>query len=188
MRYGEADYEDFATQAWAPLFKAAYFLCGSVHDAEELTQIALTRTYLAWRRVRPDGAYRYARKTLVNASIDQHLARQRSPIHLVDNVPESSDPSTDSSDAVDDRMSLVQLLARLSARERAVVVLRYYDDSSEQEVADMLGLRLGTVKSLASRGLAKLRITSADSDADFEARSDGDLAGHTAQLSERRHR
>lgn len=153
IRTGE--FEVFAAEAAPALARTAWLLTGDVRQAEELVQQALIRTYLAWPRARSRDPLAYARRTLANLRIDTWRARRRevltAPAQLPDGVVASS------AERVAERDQLVRALALLSARTRRVVVLRYLEGLSEREVADDLGVSLGTVKSTASRGLAQLR-------------------------------
>ena len=136
--------------------RTAYLMCGDWHRAADLTQEALIRLYVAWPRLdKHAGLYRYARQTVVNVAID--AARKRSS----GEVPGSSarvDPRVaDPTAHVADRMLLMEALAELPTRQRACVVLRYYEDLGVDEVAALLGCRPGTVKSQTARGLQALR-------------------------------
>jgi RNA polymerase sigma-70 factor (sigma-E family) len=139
----------------AGLLRFAYLLTGDPGEAEDLTQTTLTQVYVAWHRVsghnRPDA---YARRVMINANI----SRFRRRIHqvLVDSPPETAQASAQLA-AVEDRAGLAAALATLPPRQRAVVILRYCEDRSEDEVATLLRCSKGTVKSQASKGLAKLR-------------------------------
>jgi RNA polymerase sigma-70 factor (sigma-E family) len=148
------DFEEFAVVAWPRLRHAAWLLTGHDQDAEDLASTALAKTYAAWRRVRAGEPYAYARRCLVNAQIDR-MRRSRGREIVSESPPERAEVT--SSDPAADRDQLAALLVRLSERERRVVVLRYYFDRSESEVAAELGVSVGTVKSTASRALAKLR-------------------------------
>jgi RNA polymerase sigma-70 factor (sigma-E family) len=148
-----ADFTAFAEQASGPLLHTAWLLTGDHHAAHDLTQMALVKTYLAWPRVRSDGALAYARRILVNERTDSWRRRRREVV--VEEPPDS--PSDDVSDVVADRDEIVQMLAGLPDQQRRVIVLRYYLDLSEQSVADLLNISVGSVKSAASRGLAALR-------------------------------
>lgn len=142
----------FVEQSSPSLLRTAWLLTGDHHAAHELVQAALVKTYVAWPRVRPDGALAYARRILVNERTDS-WRRTRGEV-VVETVPEGADrPST----ATEDRDLVVRLLATLPEQQRRVVVLRYYSDLSEQAVADLLTISVGSVKSAASRGLAALR-------------------------------
>lgn len=138
------------------LGRVAYLLTGDVSRAEELAQEALARTYRSWHRVRSDDAYGYARRVLVNLHTDWWRRRWRE--HSVPQVPERSG-SGDPTDTAADRDALKRALRTLTARERAVVVLRFYLDLSEAQTAAELGVSPGTVKSTTSRALRKLRVS-----------------------------
>jgi len=142
----------FMQSAQPGLMRAAFFLTGSQDAAHELTQDALVSTYLAWPKIRADGAYAYARRILVNQRVDRWRRTSREVL-----TDPSIDPRARADDTTDHRDQLVRLLLALPEQQRKVVVLRYYADLPEREVADALGISLGTVKSTASRGLAALR-------------------------------
>ncbi len=148
----DEDFVAFVQDASPRLLRTAWFVCGDPHQAEELVQAALEKVYLKWRRIDRGAATAYARKVLLNQHIDTR--RRRSREILTAETPERAGHAPG---AVEDTDYLVRALATLPPRERQVVVLRYYADASEQEVAATLGIGVGTVKSSASRGLAKLR-------------------------------
>jgi RNA polymerase sigma-70 factor (sigma-E family) len=139
----------------ATLLHAARLLTGDHHRGEDLVQTALTRLYLKWDRV--DAPLAYARKALVTAHIDSTRRRWwgERPTEV---LPELASAESAETDEVDERDELRRLLGGLAARERAVVVLRYYCDMSEQDTASTLGMPVGTVKSTCSRALARLRV------------------------------
>ena len=149
----DAEFDEFVVASWSRLRWTAYMLTGDGHLAEDLAQTALVRTYASWSRVRRDDALAYARKVLVNANIDR--LRRRHITEVSDEGLERAYPARESS--TDDRDELVRLLAGLTDRERRVLVLRHYYDLPENAVAGELGISIGTVKSTASRALAKLR-------------------------------
>jgi RNA polymerase sigma-70 factor (sigma-E family) len=155
----DREFEEFVVACWPRLRRAAYLLTGNHADAEDLAQTALARTYVAWGRVRRDDAFAYARKVMANANIDRHRRRR-----FREQPPGDDDPGVGDTGlaAADDRDEVIRLLDRLTDRERAVVVLRFYYDASEANVAEQLGIRPGTVKSAAARALAKLRIDLGD--------------------------
>ncbi|WP_116951074.1 SigE family RNA polymerase sigma factor [Jiangella endophytica] len=135
------------------LLRTAYALCGDRHTAEDLVQGALAKLYRRWRKVDdPEG---YVRRILYNDQISRW--RRRLVLHEdpVDVVPENAAP--DLAGAVGDRVDVLQLLRQLPPRQRAVLVLRYYEDLSEREIAAVLGCSTGTVRSQAHRALARLR-------------------------------
>ncbi len=147
----EQEFEEFVRAAWPRLRRAAYLLSHDQHEADDLVQTALAATYARWHRVRPGDAYSYVHRAVVNAYID--TTRRRRPI------PVRTDPeqAVAADGTVEDRSELTDLLAPLSPRERTIVVWRYYLDAPEAEVAQRLGISTGTVKSTASRALARMR-------------------------------
>lgn len=136
------------------LLHAAHLLTGDRHRAEDLLQTALTRAYLRWDRIVDEDPEGYVRRTMVNAHIDVWRRRPWRE-ESTEEVPEVAVP--DASGVLDARAALLEALAGLSRRQRAVVVLRYFEDLSEAEIARTLGCSAGTVKSAASRAMAKLR-------------------------------
>jgi RNA polymerase sigma-70 factor (sigma-E family) len=145
--------EFFAAEFW-PLRRVGFLLTGSWDQAEELAQEAMARTYAVWPRVRRyQRPAAYARKVLVN----RHRSVLRRAVvearHLLTSPPQDHHVP----DFGGDDLVLWQALQQLSSRQRAGVVLRYYLDLPEAEVARLLGVPLGTVKSLVHRGLARLR-------------------------------
>lgn len=155
MRQGQRDqeFEAFIVAAWPRLRRAAYLLSHDSHEADDLVQTALTATYVRWHRVRKDDAYSYVHRAVVNAYIDGTRRRRPVPVERDPDRPVVADGS------VEDRSELTDLLAPLSPRERTIIVWRYYFDAPEAEVAERLGISTGTVKSTASRALARLRST-----------------------------
>jgi RNA polymerase sigma-70 factor (sigma-E family) len=146
----------FVASRWRALTHTAYLLTGDFHEAEDLVQTTLARVYSHWHRVRPDTAEQYVRRALLNANRSRY--RKRRVVHLLLAAP----PETPAADgggpgAGEERDALVDALADLPERQRAVVVLRYWEDLPADEVARTLGCSVGTVKSQASRALAKLR-------------------------------
>jgi len=148
---------DYVRGQWPALVRYATALCGNPTEAEELVQSALVRVALRWPFVRdkdnPDG---YVRRAIVNGYLTT-WRRVRSRETLVDEVPETA-TSADGTAGVDELMTVRRALAGLPPRQRAVLVLRYLEDRSEQETAELLGCSVGTVKSQASRGIARLRL------------------------------
>lgn len=145
----------FVRGAQGSLLQLAWLLTGDVHRAEELVQDTLVRSYGAWPRIRHGDPFAYTRRVLVNAKIDSW--RRRRNERLVERAPDPDGAAPDLTAGVDHRLAVVAALRTLSPRERAVLVLRYLVDLSEADTADELGVSVGTVKSTASRALAKLR-------------------------------
>jgi RNA polymerase sigma-70 factor (sigma-E family) len=151
----EAGFRAFVEANGATLLHAARLLTGDHQRGEDLVQTALIKVYLKWGRI--DAPLPYARRALVNAHIDQSRRRWwgERPTETLPEVP--ADDASDTSTA-DSRDELRRMLAGLAPKERAVVVLRYYCDLSEQDTAATLGVPVGTVKSTCSRALARLRV------------------------------
>ena len=149
----DTEFRAFVEANGATLLHAARLLTGDHHRGEDLVQNTLTKMYLKWGRI--DQPLAYARKALVTSHID---ATRRRSWHErpIETLPET--PGTDDTAVSDSRDELRRLLSELPPRERAVIVLRYYCDQSEQETAATLGMPLGTVKSTCSRALARLRV------------------------------
>jgi RNA polymerase sigma-70 factor (sigma-E family) len=160
MRGREAivSFEDFVQARSGSLLRTALLLTGQNRaEAEDLLQVALERAYRHWSRVCGSGEpERYVRRILANASADRWRRLARRPELML--PPEAAGPAVpDEAAALADRDYLLRALAALPPRQRAVLVLRYYDDFSEAEVAEALGCSIGTVKSHAARALARLR-------------------------------
>jgi RNA polymerase sigma-70 factor (sigma-E family) len=149
---------DYVRGQWPALVRYAAALSGNPVEAEELVQTALVRVALRWPFVRdkdnPDG---YVRRAIANGYLTT-WRRVRSRETTVAEPPEAA-VASDESAGIDDVMTVRRALAGLPPRQRAVLVLRYLEDRSEQETADLLGCSVGTVKSQASKALAKLRNT-----------------------------
>lgn len=148
----DAEFDEFVVAAWPRLRWSAYMLTGDTHLAEDLAQSALMKTYAAWPRVRREDAFAFTRKVLVNSNIDRLRRRRLTEVPGVE-----VEPPGRRHDEVENRDLVVRLLRRLTARERTVLVLRYYFDLSEADVAEEIGTSVGTVKSTASKARAKLR-------------------------------
>jgi RNA polymerase sigma-70 factor (sigma-E family) len=152
MRWAAPDqFAEFVRVRHAALLRYAYLLCGDSHLAQDLVQDALERTGVAWRRIEgqgdPEG---YLRRTITNRYLNRvrSLRRER----LVGDAPETGVADIEPSDG-----SLLRLLSCLPRQQRAVIVMRYYLDQSEAQIAEALGCSPGTVKSTASRAIARLR-------------------------------
>jgi RNA polymerase sigma-70 factor (sigma-E family) len=149
-------FEEYAGAAWPSLYRYAYLLAGSHPDAEDLAQQTLLKAYRAWSRVkRADSPHAYLRTMLTNTFLSERRPKGRRLELLTDETPEPASPVRDR--GPEDRMVLWPHVKSLPPRQRAVIVLRYYEDLSEREIADVLGCSRGTVKSTAHRGLNALR-------------------------------
>jgi RNA polymerase sigma-70 factor (sigma-E family) len=159
---GDEEFIEFAQASAGGLRHAAYLLTGNRDVAEDAVQAALVKTYGAWKRVRREDAFAYARKVLVNYLTDKW--RRRLKEHPTDDLPEVRGTGADIADEVALRAWLSGALATLTPRERTVIVMRYLFDLPEQAVARDLGITPGTVKSTASRALAKMRVSAGSGD------------------------
>ncbi|GAA4982646.1 RNA polymerase sigma-70 factor (sigma-E family) [Nonomuraea thailandensis] len=149
----EHDFGAFVAARATSLLRVAYLACGDETEAEDLLQTALERTYRKWDRVRHDNPEPYVRRVIVNAAISR--ARRRAVLSI---VPMHSPPERPARANDPDLVHvLMDALRALPPRQRAVVVLRYWEDLSETQTAEVLGCSVGTVKSQASKAMAKLR-------------------------------
>ncbi|RSM71593.1 SigE family RNA polymerase sigma factor [Kibdelosporangium aridum] len=146
-----ADY--FAARSDA-MRRTAYLLCGDWHRAEDLVQVTFTKLYLAWRRItRHDALDAYARKTLVRT----FLSERRLGWFRKESVSDEPADIPINQAGPEDRMVLQEALKQVPPGQRAVLVLRYWEDMSVDETAGTLNCSTGTVKSQAARGLQTLR-------------------------------
>jgi RNA polymerase sigma-70 factor (sigma-E family) len=152
-----AELERFLTEHGEYLLHIAIALTGSRADGEDLFQAALERLLPRWRTIASDAAASYLRRTLYNLAADGWRRRGawRRAVPLLRTQDAGS--GTDAMAEVDLRDALVRLLAQLPPRQRAVIVLRYWEQLTEAETAALLGCSAGTVKSAASRALQRLR-------------------------------
>lgn len=161
----DAAFTEFAAASRSRLRSTAYLLCGDWERASDHVQEGLIRTYVAWPRlVRHGSELAYARKAVVSAFLD--ATRKRSSTERpTDDHPERSS-GEDVAGSVADRAALMAALARLPERQRACVVLRYFEELDVRETAAALRCSEGTVKSQTSRALASLRAMFEDADRD----------------------
>ena len=142
------------------LRRTAYLMCGDWHQAEDLVQTTFIKLYCAWGKVnRNDNLDAYLRKTLLHTCIDEKRRgwfRREWPTSAPPDVPDGSAAPSD------DRDLLVGALRRIAPGQRAVLVLRYWEDLDVEETARVLGCSAGTVKSQTARGLAALRAVVGD--------------------------
>ncbi len=149
------DFDTFVAARWQRLTRTAFLLTGDHHEAEDLVQDTLAKACPHWARIRRlDAPDAYLHRAMVNNSFSRHRRRRARQL-LMPWVPEPAQPAATAQ--VEQRSALLQALDELPPRQRAVVVLRYWEDLSERQVADVLGCSTGNVKSQASRGIAKLR-------------------------------
>jgi RNA polymerase sigma-70 factor (sigma-E family) len=152
----DADFTAYLHARQPGLLRTAYLLTGDRANAEDLLQTSLAKLYLAWDRVqRRDSVDAYLRRIMVNELNGQWRRPWRRREVVVEHVPESSGVHDEYDDGTGARLwSFVQTLPR---KQRAVIVLRYYEQLSEAETAEVMGCSVGTVKSQASRALSALR-------------------------------
>ncbi|MBJ7359097.1 SigE family RNA polymerase sigma factor [Nocardioides sp.] len=151
----EASFTRWAGDRQLALLRTAVLLTGDHHRAEDLVQDALAKVAARWERLRDEAPESYARKVIVRTNISWWRKQRREV------VTEPGDRPVDGGEpSVDRRILLDQALARLTARQRAAVVLRYYDDLPERETAEALGVSVGTVKSTTHHALRQMRESS----------------------------
>lgn len=153
MGVTDEEFTEFVHATWPSLYRTAYLMLGEHQLAEDLVQTALAKTYASWHKVRePGAAPAYARVVLANTATSWFRRRSWRNEHPTEVLPETTgehDPS--------DRPAVIDALRGLAPRQRAVVVLRYYDDLPVRDVARSLGITEGTVKSQTSEALTRLR-------------------------------
>ena len=146
---GYADFEEFVVTRRGALLRTAYLLTGNHHDAEDLVQSALIKVVPKWGRIK-DRPEPYVRQVLARDSVSRWRGRRWREVST-DVIPEATHH-----DRID-RLELLEDLGRLSPRQRAVLVLRYFDDLTEADTAAAFGISVGTVKSHVRDALARLR-------------------------------
>jgi RNA polymerase sigma-70 factor (sigma-E family) len=152
--WSDTDFDEFVGARMGALVRFAYALTGDLGHAEDLVQTALLAVYRRSRRMVPDDPERYVRQAIVNANLSR-FRRRRVTESLVGRLPEQA--VVDPEPAGEQAAAVRRLLAGLSTRQRTVLALRYGADLSEAEIAALLGITAGTVKTLTARGLARLR-------------------------------
>ena len=151
----DADFSAYMSARQPALYRTAYLLAGDHAGAEDLLQNAFAKLYLSWDRIRDHEAIDgYVRRIMVNEHNSLWRRAWKRREHTTDTMPE-----TGTVDTYDDGTggALWSYISTLPPRQRSVIVLRYYEQLSEAEIADVLGISVGTVKSQASRALAGLR-------------------------------
>lgn len=152
---GRSAFANYVSARSTRLLRIAYLLCRDWHTAEDLVQAALGKAWVAWPRITKDpDAYVY--RILITTRNSWWRRRWHGEIPTGD-LPEAAG-GTDTADLVSRQVALWDALGRLSRQQRAVVVLRYFEDFSEERIAEALGCGPGTVKVHAHRALARLRV------------------------------
>lgn len=148
-------FDEYVAQRYPALVRLGALLTGDPGHGEDLVQEALVVTYRHWRRLHPDGSPEgYTRKVMVRAAWRAHRRRWRSEVPTAD-LPERA--ADDPYAGVEATTTVLAALRRLPAKQRVVLVLRYWDDQSEEQIAASLGIAPGTVKSRAARAIGALR-------------------------------
>ncbi|MGW3248689.1 SigE family RNA polymerase sigma factor [Streptomyces sp. NPDC001070] len=161
MNSADADFEEFVSARGQRLLKVAWLLTGDAHLAEDLLQTVLAKVWPKWRAIAGGNPEAYVRKALVNTHLSWWQRRWRGEVPhahrdlttLAGHGAAAADPFA----SVDLEQSLSDVIRLLPPRQRAVVILRYFEDLSVEETAQVLGCRPGTVRSQASKALAMLR-------------------------------
>jgi RNA polymerase sigma-70 factor (sigma-E family) len=165
---GEVDFAPFVRAHGSDLLRAAVLLAGSRERAEDLLQDTLTYLYPRWEKVASaDAPEAYVRRALVNRFISERRSPRRNIIS-VSQLPERSD-QRDLSETVATKQAVWELLESLPDRQRAALVLRYFYDFSDSQIAEVLGCRVSTVRSIISRALTVMRHGLAPDAADSKA-------------------
>ncbi|MHA6764635.1 SigE family RNA polymerase sigma factor [Streptacidiphilus sp. PAMC 29251] len=157
MGADDVAFTEFVAETHSQLARSARLLTGDWHAAEDLVQATLMKVYRQWRRVAAaDSALAYTQRIMLNLFLTS-LRRRWHGESAQDELPEAAEASADFTSAVGSRDALSRALRQLPRRQRAVVVLRYYEDLSVEQTAHLLDCSTATVRSQASRALAKLR-------------------------------
>lgn len=155
MAVADQDFVEFVETTSPSLRRTAYLICGDRHKADDIVQDALYKLYVAWPRVRRVGnQFAYARRMVVNVAHDGGRRPWRREVATAA-VPDTT--ADDFATGHAERDEVLDVLRSLPPRQRACVVLRYYEDLSVEQTAEILGCSSGTVKSQAARGLDTLR-------------------------------
>lgn len=155
-------FDAYVRDRWGSLVRTAVLLTGDAHSAEDLAQETLVRAAQHWHRVDPGAVDAYVRRVMYTRWIDRWRWRRRQP-DPVDTTGATGASSSrggvthDAADEVATRLTLLEALARLTPRQRAVLVARFYEDRSEADTARLLGCSVNTVKSQTRHALARLR-------------------------------
>ncbi|MEO8888535.1 MAG: SigE family RNA polymerase sigma factor [Jatrophihabitantaceae bacterium] len=164
MQRDTCEFTSFVRANTTALLRTAYLLTGSAAGAEELVQDTLARLYPKWDKVQSaEVPIAYVRRSVANAFVNQRRRPSRREV-AYEFLPEHDDPY-DAPAQLADRSELTQLLRELPDRQRAALVLRFFHDLPDDEIADALQCRVGTVRSLISRGLSTMRERSNQPDA-----------------------
>ena len=153
----EQEFGDYVVARSRRLCEFAYLLCGDWHAAEDAVQTSLAKLFVAWRKLRErESIDAYVRRIIVRVIIDQRrLLRNQREMSWAE--PPDANPVGDAADTMPERLAVLSALAKVPPRQRAVLVLRFFEDQSVEETAEALRCTTGTVKSQTARGLQTLR-------------------------------
>jgi RNA polymerase sigma-70 factor (sigma-E family) len=149
----DGEFVAFVERSGSRLCETAFWMCRDWGLAQDLTQTTFIKVYLSWRRIKQDDPYRYCKQVLVRTYLDHKRLKSSTEVQT-DAVPDR--PAA--ADAAELRITLLDALGHLSPRDRAIIVLRYWEDHSVQTVAELLDLSPGVVKTQSMRALAALRV------------------------------
>jgi RNA polymerase sigma-70 factor (sigma-E family) len=152
-RRSEADFVAFAEVAGPRLMRTAYLMCRDWHLAQDLTQTTLAKMYVSWRKLATSvNVEAYSRTVLIRSLVDTKRRRSGQEVPIPEFPPEAGPP-----DRPELRLTLIDALGYLVPRDRAIVVLRYWEDQSVETVAQTLDVSVAVVKKQSARSLARLR-------------------------------
>lgn len=161
MTHMRESFDDYVRGRVLPLGRVAYLLTGDPHLAEDLVQQTLIRVASHWERIVAGGdPDPYVRRVLYHQAVSWWRRRRREHAVSHDMLPER--PAPDRHDEVDTTLAMRRALARLTPKQRTVLVLRYYEDLTEAQSAQVLGIGIGTVKSQTRDALARLRLSASE--------------------------
>ena len=164
----EAEFTAFAEAAAVRLRQIAYLMCRDWHLAQDLTQTTLTKMYVAWPRInrRDLDPFGYARKVLLNSLLDHKRLRSTGEV-TIDQVPDRIPDTVHEGVSADTRLTLIDALALLPARDRAIVLLRYWEDHTIEATAEMVGVSRQTfVELLGKYGVSYFSESAEDLESD----------------------
>lgn len=150
----ESDFADFVASRQRKLLRSAWLLTGDWALAEDLVQTSLAQAWTRWSRIAADTPDAYVRRVMINTALGWRRRRWRAEVPtgaVPDRQPAGDDQRTET------RLVLVEAIRSLPPRQRATIILRFFDDMTEAQAADILGCSVGTVKSQTSKALAALR-------------------------------
>ncbi|NHC16324.1 SigE family RNA polymerase sigma factor [Motilibacter deserti] len=156
MAQDHAGFDEFVSARAGSLYRSAYLLAGDPHAAQDLVQTALLKVLPKWGDIRSEPEA-YVRRVMYNEHVSWWRRRRHVHEHLSGDVPEAPTVEPAPAEAAASRLDLQSALRQLTAKQRAILVLRYYEDLTEAQTAEVLGCAVGTVKRQSHVALARLR-------------------------------